>query len=118
MGGLNSMTQTIIIRQAQPEDNKEIWDILHANCRTWTLQQIQDNNDGMFVLTKGYKILGVLFGSFDMGKKTINWVEVHPLYPEKVLMDVIIKGLLGTLQPDVEERRLQKIVNKQLSPIW
>jgi hypothetical protein len=108
MKGLDTMEQVIIIRQARPEDRKKIWDILHANCQTWTLHQIIDNLGEMFVLAKDDKMLGVLSGSFNLGVKKIYWVEIHPFYPEKALRDVMAQGLLGTLQPDVEVKLLQK----------
>lgn len=114
---MDTREQAIVIRQAQVEDSEKIWDILHANCRTWAINRIHENIEGMYVLTKG-KMLGVLFGSFSLEKLKVEWVEIHPLYSEKILKDVFIKGVLGTLQPDIESYVLQKALNQQLSPIW
>jgi hypothetical protein len=117
------MEQAIVIRQAQMEDVEEIWDILHANCRTWTLQQIHDHIGKMFVLTKGYKMLGVLCGDFhaellNPGIKMVDWVETHPHYPEKMLKDVMIQGLLGIDQSMGGGQFVQKTVHRPFLPIW
>jgi hypothetical protein len=85
---------TVIIRQARLEDNENIWDLFHANCRTWTTQQIGP------------------------GAKVIDWVEIHPFYPEKTLKEVMIQGLLGTQKRDDAVKFLEKTTNEQLSPIW
>lgn len=70
-----------------------IWDLLHANCRNWNNQQIENNLTQLFVLMKAQKLLGVLHGEFKPGTGTIFWVEIHPLYPEKMLQDFMIQGL-------------------------
>jgi hypothetical protein len=95
MDGLVTNEQTIVIRRAQAEDSKEIWHILHANCRTWRTEQIFDHIDEMFVLIKGRKLLGVLLKRAD-STKDFEWVEIHPRYPE-ILKDLMMQGLYGTI---------------------
>lgn len=87
--------EIVIIRSAQKEDIEMIWDLFHANCRNWTGQQIEYNLPQLFVLLKSDKLLGVLHGEFKPGTRTIFWVEIHPLYPEKILREVMIQGLCG-----------------------
>ncbi len=100
------MTESsVIIRSARSEDCEMIWDILHANCRNWSLRQITDNLSGIFVLVKDLKILGVLAGSSDKSGLIIDWVEIHPLYPEKILRDIMIQSLLGTQTVKLSEKQ-------------
>jgi hypothetical protein len=109
---------TIMIRQARLEDIENIWNLLHANCRTWTAQQINVNLAKMYVLVKNYKILGVLCGSFNLGGTEIEWIEIHPFYPEHALREVMVQGLLGTQTIDDVGKLPKKAICEQFSPIW
>lgn len=95
---MNDLTLTdrcLIIRPAREDDVDQIWSLLHANCRAWPAQQIMQHLDGFVVLAKNRKILGVLYGSLNPENMRIDWVEVHPYYPEKPLRELIIRGLNG-----------------------
>lgn len=92
---MNSKEAVVIIRQAQFKDENKIWNILHANSRTWTLEQIHQKIDGLFVLIIGHTMLGVLGGDFKQETGIVDWIEIHPFYPEKILKDLLLKGLLG-----------------------
>lgn len=109
---------TVMIYKARLEDRENIWHLLHANCRTWTMQQIKDNISKMFILAKNGKVLGVLCGDFNPGAVVIDWVEIHPLYSEKILREVMIQGLLGTQKTDDPVNFLNKTINKQYALIW
>jgi hypothetical protein len=87
---------SMVIRFAQKGDIEAIWDLLHADCRTWNQQQIDNKLDKLLVLIKNQKMLGVLYGEFKHENSTVFWVAIHPLYPEKLLQDILIKGFYGT----------------------
>ncbi len=109
---MRNVDKLIIIGQSGLDDVSKIWDILHANCNPWTMQEIRQNTGKLFVLMMGDKMVGVLYADLNRKSKVVDWVEIHPLYPEKILKDIFIKGLLGTLWPDIEEKALQKVLQK------
>jgi len=87
----------IILRPAEAADAEEIRQMVHAEGKTWSIEQIYRNIDRLFVLIHKKRILGVLCGTFTKGKETVSWVTVHPMYPESAVQTAMINGLWGVL---------------------
>jgi hypothetical protein len=98
--------ESIIIRRAKNRDIEGIWDLLHADCKGWSEEQICSNLSYLLVLTKHDKLLGVLFGELTSGKKEVFWIVIHPLYPEELLKKMLFQGLKGGSFPIFEEERI------------
>ncbi|NPV90770.1 MAG: hypothetical protein HPY50_08360 [Firmicutes bacterium] len=87
----------IRIRPAQPSDAVEIWRLLHNDQRPWNLERVRREIDEMYVLTHRERLLGVLHGSFAGRRGDLDWVSVHPMYPEDSLRAAMVGGLYGVL---------------------
>ena len=87
--------EAITIRSAESKDVKEIWDLLHADCRSWSEVQISENLHQLLILAKGNRLLGVLYGDLNPYKIAVFWVAIHPLYPEMQFNQLFIQALQG-----------------------
>lgn len=97
----------LVIRPAEREDLKEIWHLLHANTIAWTDERIRAELARLWVMFEDTKMLGVLAGTFETGKEKLDWVAIHPLYPEKRLREAMIKGVCSLLRlPEGTKKRL------------
>ncbi|TCL67399.1 hypothetical protein EDC14_101488 [Hydrogenispora ethanolica] len=81
----------IIFQAAQPRDSAAIWRLLHANSRGWDKERIEDNLSRLYLLFAGDKLLGVLCGEGGAGETLIHWIEVHPLFPERAVAEIMIR---------------------------
>jgi hypothetical protein len=86
-------TANLTVRPAQRGDVKQIWDILHSESRTWSLEQIVENLFRLWVLTKNERIIGVFCESLHTGQRKPDWVAIHPLYPEQPLNKLMIHAI-------------------------
>jgi hypothetical protein len=100
--------EAITIRPAEAIDIKEIWDLFHADSKTWTEEQIMRNIQQLLVLTRQDKLLGVLFGKLTPGKEEVIWIVIHPMYPEAQLKELMIQGLKVTQCQALKEKQNQK----------
>jgi hypothetical protein len=101
--------EAITIRRADNTDIKRIWDLLHADCKGWSMEMITGNLEHLLVLCKQNKLLGVLYGALACSKAEIFWIVIHPFYPEKEIKQLFIQTLHGTRQLVEKERKRQKI---------
>jgi len=60
------------------------------------------------VMVRDSKMLGVINGNFGAGAIKIEWIAIHPLYPEEQLREAMIKGVYAIygLDRGKEERAL------------
>lgn len=86
-------TESIIIRRAQGKDSREIWRLLHSEGRHVSIKEITEKPEHYYVLLHGTKLLGVFADRDRAGQN--RWVEVHPLYPQKLVEDVMVKVVNG-----------------------
>lgn len=101
--------EAIIIRSADSTDIEKIWDLLHADCKGWSEEQIRRNLSHLFLLTRHDKLLGVLYGEVMSGKVIVVWMVIHPLYAEVQLKQVFIQALQCTQCQTLEKEQTQKI---------
>lgn len=101
--------EAITIRCAENTEVKEIWDLLHADGKGWSMEMIAENLDHILILCKQNKILGVLYGELNPYQTTVFWIVIHPLYPEEQLKQILVQGLKSALYPvEDKSRRSQK----------
>jgi hypothetical protein len=87
----------IKIRPALPADAVEIWRLLHTDHHIWGLEKVRQEIGGMYVLSHREKLLGVLRGSFGDRRGALEWVSIHPMYPENTLRTAMVSALCGVL---------------------
>ncbi len=95
----------LVIRPARMNDLKEIWNLLHANQISWTDARIIAELPKLRVMQRDSKILGVLNGYFEAKVLKIEWVAIHPLYPEKQLREAMIEGFCAIFGLDRGEKK-------------
>lgn len=82
--------ETIYFEKANLSDLQSIWFLLHADSKMMKEKQILERMNDLYILRYRQRILGVLCGNYHAGKVTIDWVVIHPLYPESDLREVMI----------------------------
>ncbi len=93
----------LVIRPARIGDVKGIWDLLHANTLAWPEERFTVELPKIWVMLQDSKMRGVLKGNFEVGELKVEWVAIHPLYPEQQLREAIIKGICAILGLDRSE---------------
>lgn len=87
----------IIIRQAAARDVKEIWELMRSEYEMWNEEKILSHLAHLFVIIYMGKIVGVLHGTFAPDSQSIDWVAVHPMYPQSSVSLALICGLWGVM---------------------
>lgn len=82
----------ILFRRAEIEEVETIWDILHSQSVSWDDAMIVKNLPRLFLLLIGQKIIGILHCS-DLNSMCIEWIAVHPRYPEKMFRELMLDQL-------------------------
>jgi N-acetylglutamate synthase-like GNAT family acetyltransferase len=85
------------ISLAKENDIDSIHRLLVADNIMLSQNQIKGELDSLFLLKHNEKKIAVLNGNFGKEKEEIFWVAVHPFYPQRVLIDSMIKGLTGVI---------------------
>ena len=83
--------EILIIRRAKPEDIDLIWNLLHASSIGWSDDTITIHLNQLLVLQSNNRLLGVLYAS-NNASESIHWVVIHPMYPEKMLHELMLSG--------------------------
>ncbi|HBE79872.1 MAG TPA: hypothetical protein DDW65_19150 [Firmicutes bacterium] len=109
--------EAITIRRAEPKDRDGIWHLLHAQCKGWSEEQIDENLPNLLLLIKQDKILAVLFGKLTAGKTEVIWIVIHPLYPEEELKQTLVHGLLGSQYPARNDPKASDIGGLLINPV-
>ena len=102
----------ITIRQAVCADAEEIWELLRIEKELWSIEKILVNIENFFVIIKKKSIISILHGTFNPGMEKINWVVVHPMYPEKAVCLSMIFGFWGVMCRKPVNDAAFKVVSK------
>lgn len=79
---------SLTFRPAEAGDLNTIWSLLHADSKAWGEERINANLNRMYLLFRSGKLIGVLLAD---DAKYVDWLAVHPLYPENELSDLLLK---------------------------
>lgn len=85
----------ILFRAANPGDVSQIRRLLHANCRSWNEPSNLADLETLYLLYCRDQLLGVLCGTEPAAKAVVHWVEVHPLYAEKLIREIMVREFQG-----------------------
>lgn len=82
------MNQLVTVRPARDEDVLGIWRLLHSNCKCISTDNLTKNVQNFYVLLHGTKLLSV-YDDSPGSMERHQAATVHPLYPEKLLGEII-----------------------------
>lgn len=85
----------IVFCRAEVFDIEVIWRLLHSDSRMRSEEYIREHLNRIYILTEGKRVLGVLCGIPRTGKAEVSWLVVHPLYPESIIAEIMIRNLQG-----------------------
>ncbi len=85
----------IIFRRAKESDMNLIWKLLHADSRMRSEVYIREHLDRIYLLLEDKRVLGALCGIPRTNKAEISWLVIHPLYPESVIAEIMIREFQG-----------------------
>lgn len=80
--------KAIVIRRAHKADILDIWHLFHAEGIALSVGDVEERLDNCYVVERGTKVLGAYNHSDGQQPELI---AVHPLYPQKVVEDIMIK---------------------------
>lgn len=91
--------QSIVFRAVDAGDITHVRRLLHADSRCWDENIIAANLGKLYLLScqskQRDKVLGVLCGSCASGEPVIDWIAVHPIYPEKMIREIMAQEFQG-----------------------
>ena len=91
------MKGEITIRKADFADMEEMWELLRTEKDMWSTEKIHMNIENLFVIIYKNSIVCVLYGTLVPGREKIDWIAVHPMYPEKSVGYSMIYAFWGIL---------------------
>jgi hypothetical protein len=103
------MKSEITIRKADFNDTEEIWELLRVEKEMWSTEKILMNIENLFVIIYKNSIISVLHGTTVPGREKIDWVAVHPGYPENSVSYSMIYMFWGIICRKPAERAVYKV---------
>jgi hypothetical protein len=93
-GGVSEMgSEAIVIRQAQCKDVHDIWHLLHSEGCYMNVNEIAERPERFYLMLHGTRLLGVC--NIWSKEEKPWWVAVHPLFPQKLIEEIMVKAVNG-----------------------
>lgn len=109
------MESEITIRKANFTDIEAIWELLRVEKEMWSAEKILMNIENLFVIIYKNSIACVLHGTLAPGREKIDWVAVHPMYPENSVSYSMIYMFWGIICRKPMEKAVFKVPNDVFS---